>query len=254
MQLAAMRSFLLSLIHRPVTIRFLRDGFFFSERNKKVAEQKKIHGLYAIIDTSYVPSGAIEKAAVDILAGGARIIQLRAKGIGSGDFLKAAKALRAVTLKEKTTFIVNDRVDVALLSGADGVHLGQFDIPVKEARKLLGKGRLIGLSTLNEALAAKELARSGYVDYISFGPIFPTKTKADARTPKGLRALAEVRRNVALPITAIGGITEGTVGSVVKEGADAVAMISDILLSKDIRSKVAALITNIETDRKWANP
>jgi thiamine-phosphate pyrophosphorylase len=220
-----------------------------------VAEQKKIHGLYAIIDTSYVPPEDIERAAMDILAGGARIIQLRAKGIGSGEFLRAAKALRVVTLKTNATFIINDRVDVALLSGADGVHLGQVDIPVKEARKLLGKEKLIGLSThdLKEALAAKELARSGYVDYISFGPIFPTRTKADARTPKGLKGLAEVRRNVALPITAIGGITEGTVENVIKEGVDAVAMISDILLSKDIRSKVAALVTKIETYRKQVN-
>jgi thiamine-phosphate pyrophosphorylase len=220
---------------------------------KKVPEPKKIRGLYTIIDTSYVPPEGIERAAVDITAGGARIIQLRAKGIGSGESLKTARLLKEVTSKRKVTFIVNDRVDIALLSRADGVHLGQVDIPVKEARRLLGKEKIIGLSThnLNEALAAD---RSGYVDYISFGPIFPTISKTDALTPKGLKGLLEVRRNVTLPVTAIGGITEDNLSSVLKQGPDAVAMISEILTSKDIRKKVAVLVEKIETFSKRADP
>lgn len=215
---------------------------------EKLMGKDNIRGLYAIIDTSYVPLEAMEKAAREILAGGARLVQLRAKGVGSGNFLTAAKIVREATAKADATFIVNDRVDVALLAGADGVHLGQEDLPVEEARRLLGPDKLIGLSTHNpeEALAANTLTRSGYVDYISFGPVFETVSKADARTPRGLEALSEVRSRVGLPITAIGGITEDNVESVVKHGADAAAMISSILTSTDVRKKVASVITRID--------
>lgn len=208
----------------------------------------KIRGLYAIIDTSYVELEAMEKTAREILAGGASFVQLRAKGFGSGDFLTAAKLVREATAKAGAAFIVNDRVDIALLAGADGVHLGHEDLPVEEARRLLGPGKLIGLSTHNpeEAFAANSLARSGCVDYISFGPVFETVSKTDARTPKGLKGLSEVRSRVDLPITAIGGITEDNVESVIRHGADSAAMISSILTSTDVRKKVASVITRIE--------
>lgn len=211
-------------------------------------EGKKIRGLYAIIDASYVPLEAVERTARDILDGGARMVQLRAKSMGSKYFLTAARAVRDETAKTNAIFIVNDRVDVALLANADGVHLGQEDLPVKEARRLLGAEKLIGLSThtLEEALAARESYRSGYVDYVSFGPVFPTRTKPDARIPVGLEALAEVRSVIEMPIAAIGGITEGNVESVLKQGADSVAMISEILTSTDVRKKVASLIAKIE--------
>lgn len=196
--------------------------------------------IYPIIDNSISPSNKIKEIAQDMVAGGARIIQFRAKGLFSKEFLESALIIRRITKDSGVVFIVNDRVDVALLADADGVHLGQDDLPVKEARKLLGANKIIGYSTHNmrEALEAKKLP----IDYISFGPIFPTKTKPDAQTPKGLKGLAEARKAVDMPIVAIGGITEANMRHAFMEGVDSVAMISDILTSADICKKVKKLI------------
>ena len=208
------------------------------------APHKKIRGLYAVIDTVYVKPGDVQKVALELMSGGARIIQLRAKGRGSGEVLGMAKALKAVTEKRGVTFIVNDRVDVALMCGAEGVHLGQEDIPVEEARRLLGIYAVIGLSThsLEEAMDADKTS----ADYISFGPVFPTGTKKDARPAKGVEALREVVRLSKKPVVAIGGITEERLEEVLDAGADSVAMISGILLSDDIAAKVSSIAAGIK--------
>lgn len=202
--------------------------------------------IYPIIDSSLVTLDNIGKTAEAIIDGGAKILQLRAKSLSSKEFLKTARIIRKITKDKGTVFIVNDRVDIALLTDADGVHLGQNDLPVKEARRLLGNNKIIGYSThnLREALEAVRLP----VDYISFGPIFPTKTKEDAQMPKGLKGLSEVRKAVEIPIVAIGGITETNMAHVLKEGVESVAMISEILTSLDISKKLNRLIA-IAKDR-----
>jgi len=196
--------------------------------------------IYPIIDSSLVTLDNIGKTAEAIIDGGAKILQLRAKSLSSKEFLETARIIRKITKDKGTVFIVNDRVDIALLTDADGVHLGQDDLPVKEARRLLGNNKIIGYSThnLREALEAVRLP----VDYISFGPIFPTKTKEDAQTPKGLKLLSEVRKAVEIPIVAIGGITETNMAHVLKEGVEGVAMISEILTVKDISQKINRVI------------
>ena len=196
--------------------------------------------IYPIIDGSIVTLDNIGKTAEAIIDGGAKILQLRAKSLSSKKFLETARIIRKITKDKGTVFIVNDRVDIALLTDADGVHLGQGDLPVKEARRLLGNNKIIGYSThnLREALEAVRLP----VDYISFGPIFPTKTKEDAQTPKGLKLLSEVRKAVVIPIVAIGGITETNMVHVLKEGVEGVAMISEILTVKDISQKINRVI------------
>ena len=196
--------------------------------------------IYPIIDSSIVTLDNIGKTAEAIIDGGAKILQLRAKSLSSKEFLETARIIRKITKDKGTVFIVNDRVDIALLTDADGVHLGQGDLPVKEARRLLGNNKIIGYSThnLREALEAVRLP----VDYISFGPIFPTKTKEDAQTPKGLKLLSEVRKAVEIPIVAIGGITETNMVHVLKEGVEGVAMISEILTVKDISQKINRVI------------
>jgi len=196
--------------------------------------------IYPIIDGSIVTLDNIGKTAEAIIDGGAKILQLRAKSLSSKEFLETARIIRKITKDKGTVFIVNDRVDIALLTDADGVHLGQGDLPVKEARRLLGNNKIIGYSThnLREALEAVRLP----VDYISFGPIFPTKTKEDAQTPKGLKLLSEVRKAVVIPIVAIGGITETNMFHVLKEGVESVAMISEILTVKDISQKINRVI------------
>ena len=196
--------------------------------------------IYPIIDSSLVTLDNIGKTAEAIIDGGAKILQLRAKSLSSKEFLETARIIRKITKDKGTVFIVNDRVDIALLTDADGVHLGQGDLPVKEARRLLGNNKIIGYSThnLREALEAVRLP----VDYISFGPIFPTKTKEDTQTPKGLKGLSEVRKAVEIPIVAIGGITETNMVHVLKEGVEGVAMISEILTVKDISQKINRVI------------
>ena len=207
--------------------------------------------IYPIIDSSLIPSADTEKTATAIINGGARIIQLRAKGLLSREFLKSAFIVRKIAKDRDVIFIVNDRVDIALIVDADGVHLGQDDLPAKEARRLLGNDRIIGYSThnLREALEAVRLP----VDYISFGPIFPTKTKEDAQMPKGLKGLSEVRKAVEIPIVAIGGITETNMIHVLKQRADSVAMISEITTALDISKKIKKLIfnaKNLQTNEK----
>jgi len=205
--------------------------------------------LYPIIDSFLTLAADIEKTATDIMDGGAKILQLRAKKLSSKEFLETARIIRKITKDRGAVFIVNDRVDIALMTDADGVHLGQDDLPVREARRLLGNDKIIGYSTHNmrEARVAKKLP----VDYISFGPIFPTKTKKDAQMPKGIKGFSEVRKAVNIPIVAIGGITETNLIYVLKEGADSAAMISEILTEKDISKKVNRLISVADKFKKY---
>ena len=214
---------------------------------RDATKTKTIRGLYALLDTSFVEPALMATVAEKVMAGGCRLLQLRAKDVPARTLLKTARELREITRKKGATFILNNRVDLALLAGADGVHLGQLDLPVKEARELLGEDSIIGLSTHNpeEVLKAEELAARGYVDYISFGPVFATKTKEDAEPVVGVDGLREARALTRLPITAIGGITEEDLPSIMEAGADAVAMVSEILLSEEIAEKVAGIVKSV---------
>lgn len=206
----------------------------------------KISGLYAVIDSSCLRPESFADAARALLSAGVRIIQARAKGLPSGELRAACEAVQKAAREYGAVFIVNDRVDIALMCGADGVHLGQDDIPVAEARRLLGASKIIGVSTHNAQEAAE--AESDGADYISFGPIYPTKTKKDAQEPKGTPGLKEVRKAVGLPIVAIGGINEENMREVFAAGADAVAMISNLLAAPapaDISAKTASVIEKI---------
>jgi thiamine-phosphate pyrophosphorylase len=140
--------------------------------------------------------------------------------------------------------IVNDRVDIALACDADGVHLGQEDLPLHAARKLV-VGKIIGIST-HDVEQAKQAERAG-ADYIGFGPMFGTKTKETGYAARGLKMLQEVRRAVKLPIAAIGGITEANVAGVWQAGADSAAIISDILGADDVASKVKRILAQNPT-------
>lgn len=202
-----------------------------------------IRGFYPIVDTAFLKPGELSLFASFLLKGGASVIQLRAKGLGGGEMLKAAREIKGLASFYGAAFIVNDRVDIALLSGADGVHLGQDDMAPHEARKALGPDAIIGLSTHNTD-EAKE-ARSLGADYVSFGPVFATSTKKDAEAPKGLSALKEARRATPLPIVAIGGITEENMGKVNEAGPTAIAMISEVLLSDDPEKKAFSIVSKI---------
>ena len=189
--------------------------------------------LYPILDAG--PSGPSQYEtktsfcdAIDALGkAGCRLVQLRAKELSAGEFLAWAKAGVTAARRHGVALIVNDRADVALLSGASGVHVGQADISVSAARRVLGNEAIIGLST--HSLEQAKDAEAKAVDYVAIGPVFATKTKSDV-APLGLSAVREVRRAVKKPLVAIGGITierarELTEGVV---GVDGVAVISGL--------------------------
>ena len=201
--------------------------------------QLKLPSLYAILDPEQTNGRSPDRVLRQLLEGGAKIIQLRAKAMSSRDLLELAQLARQLTASFNCQLIINDRVDIALASAADGAHLGQEDLPLGVGRELLGN-KILGIST-HTVDQAKEAEENG-ADYIGFGPMFETNTKDTGYGARGLEMLAQLREVVALPIVAIGGITEATVEDVWHAGADAAAMISDILKAEEITAKVRAIL------------
>jgi thiamine-phosphate pyrophosphorylase len=195
--------------------------------------------LYAILDPEQIASSSPDTVLRQLLQGGAKLIQLRAKVMPSRDFIRLAQTARDMTISFNCKLIVDDRIDIALGSGADGVHLGQEDLPLQVGRKLLGD-KVIGIST--HSLEQAREAEANGADYIGFGPIFGTATKNTGYTARGLEMLARVRAAVALPIVAIGGITEANVQEIWRAGADSAAIISDILKTDQVAAKVSAIL------------
>lgn len=181
----------------------------------------------------------ILKDVMEALEAGVRIVQYREKELPLRRQIEEAREVLKLCRKFGATFIVNDRVDLALAVGADGVHLGPEDMPPELARRILGEGKLVGVSvgSVQDALRAKEAG----ADYIGVGPIFRTSTKPDAGPPIGPEGLREVRSAVDLPIVAVGGITLESVGEVTRAGADAVCAISAVS-GKDLGEKVRAFL------------
>ena len=179
-----------------------------------------------------------------VLSSGVRCIQYREKNKSRRDIYREALILRKLTNEFGAVFIVNDYTDIVLAVNADGVHLGQDDLPLKEARKILGKEKIIGISThsIEQAIEAEQ----GGASYIGFGPIFHTKTK-DAGEPKGIEMLKEVKRHIKIPVIAIGGINIENLRSVIDSGADAVA-VSSAIIHGDIADNAIRLLNIL---KKW---
>ena len=196
--------------------------------------------LYAILDPEQIGQHAVEDVLTELLHAGVKMLQLRAKALGGKDFLALAKLARSQTETYNCRLIVNDRVDVAMLCNADGVHLGQEDLPLEVGRRLLGN-KIIGISTHNIEQARQ--AQTGGADYIGFGPMFGSQTKDTGYSARGIDMLTEIRATVTLPIVAIGGINEQNVSQVWRAGADSAAIISDILASRDITAKIDRILS-----------
>jgi thiamine-phosphate pyrophosphorylase len=190
-----------------------------------------------ITDAGLAPARDHVAVASAALAGGADMIQLRDKRGRLRDLLAQAKAIQELCRAHGALFIVNDRVDLALAANADGAHVGQEDLPAPWARELLGRGRLLGVSTHDREQA--EAAQRDGADYIGFGPMFATGTKETGYAPRGLEALRGIRRAVSLPILAIGGISLENVGDVIAAGATAPAVISAVVRAPDITAAAA---------------
>ena len=193
--------------------------------------------FYAIVD----PAGGHEPVALaeTFLDAGARIMQLRLKDAPGRDFLAAARAIAGLCRSRGAILIVNDRVDIAILAGAHGVHLGQDDLPLEAARQIAGRDMLVGIST-HTAEQARAAENRG-ADYIGFGPMYPGGLKNIA-AGMGLDNLRAIRAAVRIPIVAIGGITEARVAETLAAGADAVAIITDVVNAPDIGAKVRSIL------------
>lgn len=198
--------------------------------------------LCLITDRRLVGGRFLVDVVGEAIAGGLRFLQYREKTLGRRAAFDEALALREVTTAQGVLFVINDDVDLALAVGADGVHLGQDDLPLRVARSLLGPNRLIGVSThtVEEALEAQ----AGGADYIGVGPIFETETKAPGPThqPLGLEGIAVVHRRVTAPIFAIGGMTLERASGACDAGAFGAAVISGILASSDVRRATSDFI------------
>ncbi len=203
----------------------------------RAENRSKLKGLYVIIDPAVCPGDPIKitKLAIE---GGAKVIQLRDKTNEKGAQLVLARAIAKLTKQSGTLFFLNDHLDLALSSGADGVHVGQKDMPLSEVRKIAPVGFLVGVSTNNVA-EAKQAEADG-ADYVSVGRLFHTTSKHDTR-PADLKGLQDIKRAVTVPVAAIGGINETNLPSVLKHGADMAAVISAVVAQRDVRASAAKL-------------
>jgi thiamine-phosphate pyrophosphorylase len=200
-----------------------------------MANRLALPPLYVILDAALLPSDPIELTK-KLLDAGARLFQYRNKTSSSRELLHASQALCMTVRQHGGTFLVNDRADISRLAGASGVHLGQDDLSVAAARKVVGTDCLIGLSTHNSRQFAAAVDSSA--DYIAVGPIFPTIGKHNPDPVVGVDFIRTVRKLTTKPIVAIGGITLERTREVIDAGADSVAVISDMLKAKNPADRV----------------
>lgn len=210
-------------------------------------KMEKLTGLYVIIDTQTLDFKGEVDAARKAIKGGAKVIQLRDKQRPMGELLSIAKNIADLCRHSNALFIVNDYLDIALASEADGIHIGQGDLPPPLIRRELPVDKVIGLSTYTVAEARRAEAEG--VDYIAVGSIFPSPTKPEV-TVVGLERLRQVRKAVSIPIVAIGGINRQNISEVMAAGADSVALIDAVLNQKDMESAARQLVKKIGKEAK----
>lgn len=212
---------------------------------------KRLPGLYVIIDTQALKGRNYLEVASQVIRGGATTIQLRDKHQSKEKVLLIAQQLKALCAEHDVLFIVNDYLDVALGSDADGLHVGQDDLPVKIARKLLPLDKLLGCSSTTVERAVT--VQSEGADYVAVGAIYPTSSKTSTTTPAkviGLETLRRVRQAVTSPLVAIGGITRENASEVVEAGADSVAVLSAVLGAKSPEEAARQIVAKIEKDKE----
>jgi thiamine-phosphate pyrophosphorylase len=202
--------------------------------------------LYVVLDRTAARGRDLVELLGQALAGGSRMIQLREKEWPSGRILPLAEKLRAACAAAGATFIVNDRVDLALAVGAHGVHLGQDDLPARAARPLLRPGMILGIST--HSVEQARAAQADGADYVAVGSMFATTSKADFQLV-GPDLLRKLRGEIRVPLVGIGGITPDNVSEVIRAGADGVAVISAVCAAADPQAAAARFLTHIRAAR-----
>lgn len=203
--------------------------------------------LYLVTDRRLAQNRPLQELVKRAVSGGVTVVQLREKDCSSREFLELALEIKKV-LTPEIPLIINDRLDIALAAKADGLHLGQTDLPVEVARKLLGPRAIIGLSV--ETSEQLTRARNLPVDYLALSPVFLTSTKTDTAPAWGLEGIAEARKITSQPLVAIGGLNKTNVPEVIKAGADGVAVVSAICAAEDPEEAARNLRRLVDEARK----
>lgn len=203
--------------------------------------------LYVITGEEYHPGRSLLSVMEEAILGGADIVQLRDKKSTKREIFEKAKMLRELTRKYDVPFIVNDHIDIALAVDADGIHIGQDDLPLAEARKIVGSGKIIGVST-HRIEEAREAEKNG-ADYIGVGPVFPTKTKETA-VPVTTEYVKQVANEIKIPFVAIGGIKLDNVDEVLDAGATRICAVSEIVGAKDVKRTCELFLEKINRKKR----
>lgn len=203
--------------------------------------------LCVITDAGMIGSRSMAEVIVSAVDGGATLIQYRDKSSGTREMYDAASALRGVASGKRVPFIVNDHVDLALALGADGVHLGQDDLPARVARRILGENAFIGVSVGSVAEALE--AESDGADYVSIGPLYPTDTKPDAGAVASWEVVEEIVQTVKIPVVAIGGINRSNVAEVIRLGVSGIAVVSAVMTAEDPARATRELVDTMRSAR-----
>jgi thiamine-phosphate pyrophosphorylase len=204
--------------------------------------------LYPVTDQSQSNGRTNDEVLAGIIAGGARIVQLREKHLSKREFYEMACRFREVTERANVLLIINDHLDIALACDADGVHLGQEDLPLSAARKLAPE-LIIGVSTHN--LEEAMTAQAGGADYVNIGPIFPTGTKQVPTPPLGTQAISAIAPRLTIPFTVMGGINRGNIGQVLAAGARKIAVVTAVTKAPDIAAALRELRETIRSHESF---
>lgn len=201
------------------------------------------YSLYLVTERRILGDTSLKEAVEKAIIGGVTIVQVREKDVSTREFYQVALEVKKVTDYYRVPLLINDRIDIAQAIDADGVHLGQKDMPLTVARNILGRNKIIGISA-GSVIEAREAEEKG-ADYIGVSGVFPTNSKKDVKITIGLEGLQEISAHIKIPKVAIGGINVTNTKDVIRSGADGIAVISAILGEKDIRGAAGKLKTII---------
>jgi thiamine-phosphate pyrophosphorylase len=194
--------------------------------------------LYLVTDRELMSSATIEESVFESVKGGSTVVQLREKNTSSREFYQLAERVHEITKAANVPLIINDRIDIALAVGAEGVHIGQSDLPCEIVRKIVGEDMIIGVSASN--LTEAKTAVNAGADYLGVGAMYATGTKTDANLTS-LQELKLIRENVKIPIVVIGGINKSTIPNFKGMGIDGIAVVSAIVAQKDVATAAAEI-------------
>lgn len=197
------------------------------------------YSLYLVTDRSILAGKDFLSCIEQAIIGGVTLVQLREKNLETGDFYRAATAVKSLTTKYNIPLIINDRMDIMLAVDADGLHIGQKDLPLNVARRVIGADKILGysVSTVDEAIYGEK-----YADYLGAGAVFPTISKSDVGSPIGIQGITEIKKSVSIPVVGIGGINKNNIRDLKKARIDGISLISAILGTEDIKGAAENLL------------